>query len=892
MRRPGTSKRRRSGATFPSRSLAKPGTAYAPSTVAVARTAVVILPNLTLPAEDVFRVILREVKDFAMFLLDRRGQIETWNIGAERMFQYTAEEAVGRNFDILFTQDDREHGAPERELEIAAATGRAEDTRWHSRRDGSPIFADGVTTAVRDAQGGVVGFAKIARDITERYRSEQRLAAQLALTDLLRQDASVEETVRGVMQTICENLGWDFGGLWMIDDSGSSIRCVEHWHARGVSEDAAKDLCDGRPLSRGHGVPGLVWESGKATWISDFSDTNRFPRAARAATAGLRAAFGFPIVHQGQISGVMEFFSREQREPDQPLMPVMTLIGSQIGEYIERRRTAQALRESEERYRVVSETAQDAIFTIDEDSRILFCNPAVERMFGYTREEMIGQRLEMIIPERLRESHRRGIERFLKTRQRRIPWTGVELPALHRDGHEFPAEISFGEWSDGGRTIFTGFARDITDRKRVAEELNRTLELEKQAREEAEAARSQLQRRADEEASFRHLASALTGAVEMTEVLHEITNRATQVTRADGVYVERIIGASRQVEVVASAGRGTPSRGLRVGFPGSMTEEIIRGGEPVILADMKSFGKTMAPYLADTCSNCEVLVTPLVAEEEPLGALVLLNSRASGRVFRDSDVVRARTLGDLTSLALRRVRLMEQEREAKEKAEAAVRVRDETLGIVSHDLRNPLTQIALSADLMATDPSGDQTELVEAIRSAARQMDRLIQDLLDVARVEAGRFAVDRKVISSAEIVREVCEFNRALAEQKQIKLTCHIENALPDICADGDRLRQVFANLIGNAIKFTPPRGSIHVEAKRAEDGVEFRVSDTGPGLPDADLKNAFRPYWQAKKTAHMGAGLGLAIVRGIVEAHKGRVWAENAPSGGAMFTFTIPFG
>ena len=854
--------------------------------------ALTILPNLTLPAEDVFRVILREVKDFAMFLLDARGKIETWNVGAERIFGYSAEEAVGRHFSILFTADDRSHGAPERELETAVVAGRAEDTRWHARKDGSLIFADGVTTAIREEGGTVTGFAKIARDITERYRAEQRLAAQLALTDLLRKDAPVEDTIRSVMQTICENLGWDFGGLWMIDESGDSIRCAEHWHADGISEGAANALCDGKPLPRGQGVPGLVWESEQATWISDFSDTARFPRAARAAAAGLRAAFGFPIVHQGRITGVMEFFSREQREPDQPLMPVMTLIGSQIGEYIERRRTAQALRESEERYRVVSETAQDAIFTIDEESRILFTNPAAERLFGFTREEMIGQRLEMIIPERFRESHRRGIERFLKTRQRRIPWTGVELPALHRDGHEFPAEISFGEWTENGRTIFTGFARDITERKRAAEELNRTLDLERQAREEAEAARAQLQRRADEEASFRHLASALTGAVEMTEVLYEITNRATQVTRADGVYVERIVGASRSVEVVASAGRGTPPRGLRVAFPGSMTEEIIKGGEPVILADMKSFGRTMAPYLFDTCAKCEVLVTPLVAEEEPLGALVLLNSRASGRVFRDSDVVRARTLGDLTSLALRRVRLMEQEREAKEKAEAAVRVRDETLGIVSHDLRNPLTQIALSADLMADDPSGDQTELVETIRSAARQMDRLIQDLLDVARVEAGRFAVDRKVISAEEIVREVCEFNRTLAEQKKIRLTSDIQGPLPEICADGDRVRQVFANLIGNAIKFTPPRGSIHVEALKAAEGVEFRVSDTGPGIPDADLKNAFRPYWQAKKTAHMGAGLGLAIVRGIVEAHKGRVWAENTPGGGARFTFTIPTG
>src|SRR5690349_6654904 len=115
----------------------------------------------------------------------------------------------------------------------------------------------------------------------------------------------------------------------------------------------------------------------------------------------------------------------------------------------------------------------------------------------------------------------------------------------------------------------------------------------------------------------------------MSDVLTEITNRATLVTRADGVYVERIVplGESRVVEVVAAAGKGTPARGLRVEFPGSMTDEIMRKTAPVILTDMSGLGRNMAPYLSDSCRDCQVLVTPLIAEEEPLGALVLLNSR-------------------------------------------------------------------------------------------------------------------------------------------------------------------------------------------------------------------------------------------------------------------------
>jgi PAS domain S-box-containing protein len=841
------------------------------------------MKELVAPPENVFRKIVEDATDFSILLLDEDGRIAMWNAGAEVIFGYTPEEVVGRSFNLLFTPEDRERGVPETELAMARNEGRADDTRWHVGKDGRWRFMDGVTRPFISDDGRLLGYSKFGRDVTERQRTERRLAAQLALTNLLSEERPFAQTARAILETICDNLGWVLGALWEIRDG--SMQCIEQWHAPHINHAEARLLCDGIRFPRGAGVIGRVWELGDSVWIRDIQEAEQFTRIEAAARAGMRATFAFPIASRGQVVGVMEFFGTTPREPEQTLLPVMTLIGAQIGTFIDRRRTQDQLRESEQRFRLMTEKAQDAIFTIDEQSTITFCNPAVERVFGYAPGELLGKSLDVIIPERLREAHRRGLSRYLRTRERRIPWTGVELPALHKDGHEFQCEISFGEYTSGDQTIFTGLARDVTERKRA-------LELEQSARAEAEAAREQLERRADEEASFRHLASALTGAVEMTDVLYEITNRATQVTRADGVYVERIVNVNgaTMVEVVASAGRGSPPRGLRVAFPGSMTDEIMQGASPVILADMQTFGKNMAPYLADTCPECQVLVTPLIAEEEPLGALVLLNGRSSGRHFREGDVVRARTLGDLTSLALRRVRLMEQEREAKEKAEAAVRVRDETLGIVSHDLRNPLTKIALSADLLTAAPAGEQTELVETIRSSARQMQRLIQDLLDVARMETGSLSVAKDDVDAATLVREMCESNAPIARQKEQKIVCQIGDDLPPICGDRERLVQVFGNLIGNAIKFTPERGTITVDVKRAPRHVEFTVSDTGPGIPEADLKRVFTPYWQAKKTAHMGAGLGLAIVRGIVEAHGGKVWAENAPGGGAVFRFTIP--
>jgi PAS domain S-box-containing protein len=842
-------------------------------------------------AEEVFRRVVEEASEFAIILLDERGLIETWNAGAERMFGWTQREVRGRDFSFIFTGEDRRNGQPEKELATARAEGHALDVRWHVRKDGRRVFTDGTTTAIRADDGSLIAFSKIARDATDRVREEQRLATQLALTTLLNEQQPYDITIRRVMETICVDLGWDVGAFWHVDAIRATLRCEDVWHAPTIDDAFADELCGHRVLRSGEGLPGAVLATGKPQWPRDLFNDMTMPRAALLERSGLVSAFAFPVTLEGRVIAVIEFFSREPRELDQSLLRIMELIGAQLGDYIVRRRGEQALRDSEERYRVVSETAQDAFFTIDADSNILYSNAAVERMFGYAPAELVGQPLSMLMPERMREQHRRGIQRYLQTHEKHIPWNGVELPGLRKDGRELPLEISFGEWREDDRVIFTGFARDITERKRAREEMQRLLADEQRARAEAEGARGQIERRVEEEASFRHLASALTGAVEMTDVLYEITNRATLVTRADGVYVERIVGPSRQVEVVSASGRGTPPRGLKVDFPGSMTQEILQRGQPVILADISGFGRSMAPYLVDTCANCEVLVTPLIAEEEPLGALVLLNSGASGRHFTDSDLVRARTLGDLTSLALRRVRLMEQEREAKEKAEAAVRVRDETLGIVSHDLRNPLTKIALSADLFTDATEEERPELLETIRVASKQMQRLIQDLLDVARVEAsGRLSVDMKAIDAKELVLDACSSHEPIAAQKRQQVVCNVQEPLPQVCADRDRIMQVFGNLVGNAIKFTPERGTITIETFANEKEVTFRVRDSGPGISEADVKNVFRPYWQAKKTAHMGAGLGLAIVRGIIEAHGGRVWAENAPEGGAQFTFTIP--
>jgi signal transduction histidine kinase len=227
---------------------------------------------------------------------------------------------------------------------------------------------------------------------------------------------------------------------------------------------------------------------------------------------------------------------------------------------------------------------------------------------------------------------------------------------------------------------------------------------------------------------------------------------------------------------------------------------------------------------------------------------------------------------------------------AFERQQELVRIRDEILGVVSHDLRSPLTTIGLSAQLIPGSSPDEQTEHVQTIVAATRRMERLIHDLLDVTKAEQGKLSIRRDVIDPAAVARDVVASHEPIAASKEIDLETFVADGLPRVCGDGDRLAQALTNLIGNAFKFTPARGVVRLSVVQRDDKVRFEVADSGPGIAPGDLPHLFEPFWQAKKTAHLGAGLGLKITRAIVEAHDGSIEVTNLAGGGACFRIELP--
>ncbi|MGH9887080.1 MAG: sensor histidine kinase, partial [bacterium] len=224
----------------------------------------------------------------------------------------------------------------------------------------------------------------------------------------------------------------------------------------------------------------------------------------------------------------------------------------------------------------------------------------------------------------------------------------------------------------------------------------------------------------------------------------------------------------------------------------------------------------------------------------------------------------------------------------------AVAARDNVLRVVAHDLRNPLGTITMATSAM--EPPEAKAERrdpkpLQIISRAAARMSSLIQDLLDVALVEAGQLKVEPSELSAADLVWEAVEMQQSLATSAGLDMRVAIEPDVGAVWGDRDRLAQVFENLIGNAIKFTPEGGRVEVRVARRGRVVEFAIADTGDGLAPESLSHVFDPFWQAATRAgHLGAGLGLPITKGIVEAHGGRIWVESTVGRGSTFFFSIP--
>jgi PAS domain S-box-containing protein len=355
-------------------------------------------------------------------------------------------------------------------------------------------------------------------DVADLLRTEH------AVSRVLASGIGEADAYPALLKAMGESLAWDFGAVWV--PAGDVLRCIETWPDAG--DFAAESLA--LELAPGEGLPGRVWAAEAPAWITGVPSEGRFPRAAAATRAGLQSAFAFPVRGNGLLA-VIEFFTADLREADADLLDTMTSLGIQIGQFVERCRAEQAVRDGDARKSAILNAAFDCVVTMDHHGNIVEVNKATERTFGYTAAELIGNELAaLMIPPDLREAHRAGVQRYIDTGQSRgVINHPIELRGMRRDGSEFPIELAITRPELPGPPLFCGYLRDVTERKRAEKALRRL---------------------ADEQAALRRVDTAVAAEIEPARVFAVVTEevgrflgaQTSNMVRYDGQGSAAVVG--------------------------------------------------------------------------------------------------------------------------------------------------------------------------------------------------------------------------------------------------------------------------------------------------------------------------------------------------------------
>jgi PAS domain S-box-containing protein len=553
---------------------------------------------------------------------------------------------------------------------------------------------------------------------------------------------------------------------------------------------------------------------------------------------------------------------------------------SQVLDISDRKQVEEALRAREEETRQILETAQDAFVAMDDDGLITDWNRQAEDVFGWPRDEALGRTLgETIIPERYREQHRRGLERFLATGHGPVLGKRLELSALRQDGTEFPVELTIWALPEGTSHRFNALVHDISER------------LE---------AQTELSRQAEELAALHETTLDLLRRLEPTSLLEAILSRAAALMRANHGYLY-VVDEAGDDELVCRVGIGRFSDlpGYRLRRGEGLAGRAWDSGQPIAVADYRTWSGRLSEFEWMRAA----VVLPLRAGPDIVGVIGLTHDE-EGPTFGPEEIDLLTRFGRLAWLALDNARLYQaaqQElldrrraekeleryaselRQANEDLRAADEMKSHFVAVASHELRTPLTAVLGFATTLLNHweriPDEEKREHIRLIEGQARRLSRLADDLLTMSKIEAGALEVRPEPVAVGDALRRAVS---AFADQD---IEVASEEGLQAM-ADADHVEQILMNFVANALKYGRP--PVRVEARRRHRWVEVAVTDRGDGVPSDFVPRLFQKFAQAGRGG-TGTGLGLSIVRGLAQAQGGDAWYEPADPG-SRFCVRLP--
>lgn len=662
-----------------------------------------------------------------IYVKDASGRFILANQATADLYDISSEEIVGlSNWHIhsvpeevmSYQQSDREVLQLRREIAVR---------EQYTRADGRVQWFETIKKPLVQPDG-VVHVLGISTDITERRHAElvlrnreqqQQAVVQLGLHALAGEPLAA--LMERVMATVRDMLGLDFVAIWQVDAGGSQLRMRA---GIGWSEECVGTATLGLGTES---QAGFVLRIKAPVIVSDWEAEGRFARPEILAGHGIRSSMNVLIHGKTQPFGVMSAHAVVARDFTEDDINFLQAVANVLAYAIEWKQGAEALRESEERYRIVAETATDAILTVDQDNRIIFANHSTQGVFGYAAPEILWQDLGLLLDVPIEEIHRIAHQ---KTEDRsmdaRANGNSVALQGRHRNGTALPLEVSVGEFIKNGRHFFTCIIRDVTERKRAEEDINQ------------------------------------------------------------------------------------------------LNEELRQANE--------------------------LLTIERDREKEHVAVLEELNLMKS-----------------------------------------------EFVSSVSHELRTPLASIIGFAQTIMIDPdlpAEMRQEFTQIILEEGKRLAKLINDLLDLARIESGRVVLENCEGDVVSLVKRAVQSIAMQADAKAIDVSVVFDDDEIVAVFDHDRMLQVLINLLSNAVKFTPAGGRIGVHARVEGGDIVIDVSDTGLGIPAEDIPKLFEKFFRVHRPGMdiRGTGLGLAIARHAVELQGGTLTVQSEENRGSIFTIRFP--
>ena len=547
-------------------------------------------------------------------------------------------------------------------------------------------------------------------------------------------------------------------------------------------------------------------------------------------------------------------------------------------------RELRLLKESEENFRTLIDASGDIIFRITPQGVLNFASPAVEEQLGYTREDLEEQRINVgkfVHPQDLIRVMA-GIRKVIGG----TPIKGLECRLMHQDKirYRWYSINCYPMYNSRKRFVGVGgIARDIGSIKDFEKKISKQNE---------------------RLSVLNAIGRVVSQSLNLDDILHNVIDLMLEVMHieAGGIYVLETETEQFLLKSCRTSESKNDSVEHNILDLYELYEELGRQhlfdtASPVTVENTAEHPQ-YSPTRVTELQFQTLISIPLKAKDRVLGAMILLDKLP--RQLSEDDLQLLVSIGNQVGMTIENIALYEQELKARKRLEELNKLKDDFVAIVSHDLRSPLTAILGAAEILLNDEfldtplTREQRELVTDIHYMGTQQLQLVNDLLDVARIESGKLELKPMLVDMSVVIQKCYHTLKVLANNKNIALTFSSAPDLPRIRIDVPKISQVINNLVGNAIKFTDPGGKVTIRLEKTDDNnMMVSVTDTGEGIQPEDLSLLFNKYQQIKSygtRGERGTGLGLAICKNLVELHDGSIWAESRVGVGSTFAFILP--